>query len=448
MIPVGVILTHGNVHLDEVCAIWLLTTIGKNLFPGVEKSEIRFVTRSPRGSDEEYDSDRVLPVGCGGGRFDEHVASGRKPGECSSTLVAKYLGVQDRPGVKEILVEVLACDTAIGIHGLQMAEIVKTAHRCLPGGDRSTIKWAMTGLGWSYNQLKYSLAKRNGHEPGAVSLFERWVERDNPAEKVVTFIRRLCEESEKRRDITGLDFIIKAMHRAGRPIDEVFEWVLSAFRWIEADQKQFWQAVDEIKPGKPGEDRIARSVDGKTSVSYWVPATVGDETRRVQLLVVQSDNRRAHRAAMWLKPDVFVLRHSDGHTQIFCHRQSGFGVDVVADIVAHLRYWEGGKDAKSTWEELRRSGNVACSPNWYFFSEGLQILNGSETHSGVPPTILTLDAVVQAIRRALYLPDLRKWQRELGIEIPENKSKARPLAPLGEIAEKNHHANGGEGTKA
>jgi hypothetical protein len=61
-----------------------------------------------------------------------------------------------------------------------------------------------------------------------------------------------------------------------------------------------------------------------------------------------------------------------------------------------------------------------------------------------PDVLINNAAVVQAVRRALYLPDLRKWQRELGIEIPEYKPKARPLASVGEIAEANHHANGGD----
>jgi hypothetical protein len=148
---------------------------------------------------------------------------------------------------------------------------------------------------------------------------------------------------------------------------------------------------------------------------------------------------------MYLKPAVLVLRHSDGHTQIFCHRQSGgLDADVVADIVAHLRYWEGGKDARVSWGELRSSGDVQCSPHWHFKADALWILNGSETHSGVPATNLPLTAVVQAVRRALFLPDLRRWQKEMGIEIPEKKPKVRPLASVGEIAEANHHANGGD----
>jgi hypothetical protein len=170
---------------------------------------------------------------------------------------------------------------------------------------------------------------------------------------------------------------------------------------------------------------------------------------------------------MYLKPAVLILRHGDGHTQIFCHRQSGLDADAVADIVAHLRYWEGGKEAMENFQEalskavaekekpenfpeevswltLRKPGHVKCSLCWYFKGDALWILNGSETHSGVPATKLTLSAIVQAVRRALYLPDLRKWQNDMGIEIPEQKPKARPLAPLGEIAEANHHANGGD----
>jgi hypothetical protein len=437
------IITHGHVHLDEIASIWLLTTAGKNLFPGVEDAEIRFVTQSPRGDDGEYDMNGLVPVGCGGGRFDEHVTSGRRPGECSATLVAKHLGIENRPGVKEILAEVLACDTAGGTHNLQMAELVKTAHRCMPGGDKSTIKWAMTGLSWACHQIKMSYAPKNGHEPGAVSMLERWLERAKVDDKFSTFVRRLCNESVERKDNTGLDFVIRAMHRGGRSIDDIFEWVLSAFNWLKVDQEQFWQAVEEVRPGDPGEDGVARSKDGKTASSYLVPATVGDEKKRVKLLVVQSDNRRAHRAAMWLKPAVLILRHGNGQTQIFCHRQGGLDADIVADVAAHLRYWEGGKDANVSWEELRKPGNVSCSPGWYFFPEGLQVLNGSETHTGVPATKLPISSIVQAVRRALFLPDLRRWQKELGIEIPEHKPKARPLASVGEIADTHNHENGG-----
>ncbi len=448
IIPIEAFVSHCHIHLDEVAATWLVATLGYKFFPGAEKAPIRFVAGNPRGGDADYDSDKVLPLGCGGGRFDEHTPNGRKPDECSATLVAKYLGVEGRPGIKEILVEVLRCDQDVGTHGLQMAELIKAAHRCLPGGDRSVVKWAMMGLGWACRQIKMSYSPQNGTEPGAVSMFEKWLLRDKPDDKVKSFIRRLCEESEQRQDVTGVDFIIRAMHRGGKTIDEIGEWTLSAFRWIQTDQEQFHKAVSEIKTGKP--DKQTRVAVGDASEAHFFRTNTPDGGGRfVQVLVVRTGDmsdkflaRRAHRAAMWLKPAVLIMRHPDGHTQVFCHQKAGLHPDVSADIAAQLRYYEGGREAGLTWDALQKSGDTECSPVWYYFKKAQAVMNGSESHPGVKPTELGLQTVIDVVRRALWYPALQGWQREMGVEFLPKDDKPQPLATAGEIAETHDRENG------
>lgn len=419
------LLTHVAIHLDEIFAIFLLRKYGEAKFPGVTTSELCPVAGDPRGDDNSFDADGVIPVGCGGGRFDEHRPNGRVAGECAATLVAKHLGIQDKPGVAELLEEVLRCDTKPGVHSFQIAEIIKTANRCFLGWEGAAVKFADGAIPVIISQLTYPLPSRNGTEKGVGDLLDEWL-RDGleVGEKTQLYLRRLAKESAEQGQITGLDFIVRAMQRQGKPLKEIREWIDFAFSRLAQDQAEFLRMVDEIKPDDTGR--------GKCSREYEFNTSDGRRTKKIRALVVQSDDRRAGRAALYLRPQIHIIRKSNGQTQIFCNKGSGLGSDEIGDIVAHLRFWEGGKEAGLTWVQLRESGRVECSPPWYYFAEAGQILNGSDSHPNVPATKLTIDSIVNAVRRALDFPALQRWQKEVGVKIEAKGSK--PIATVGEMA--------------
>jgi len=116
------IATHVRPHLDEILAIWILRMFGALKFPGIETAEIIYWdagSKTPDGrSAEEWLADGVLCVGVGGGMFDEHpnlaAKEARREEECSASLVAKFLGVDEHPALMQLLKVVTGIDTSGG----------------------------------------------------------------------------------------------------------------------------------------------------------------------------------------------------------------------------------------------------------------------------------------------------------------------------------------------
>ncbi len=105
------IITHPQPHLDEGVGIFLLLKYGEEKYPGVKdviaNRNILFLRENEfTTTAENYEDAGYLLLGVGGGRFDEHATAkndGRKEGECVATLVAKDLGIEKNPELRQIL---------------------------------------------------------------------------------------------------------------------------------------------------------------------------------------------------------------------------------------------------------------------------------------------------------------------------------------------------------
>lgn len=149
------IATHLCPHLDEIVAIWLLKEYGRKYGGGklATASDVKIVfwpsgPKAPDGrSPEEYEKEGILCVGVGGGRFDEHpnATAGRKTGECAATLVAKALGVSERPELQKILNNVSNNDLSGGAHPFELASLVKLMYAQYDD-HIGVIEWAISGL--------------------------------------------------------------------------------------------------------------------------------------------------------------------------------------------------------------------------------------------------------------------------------------------------------------
>lgn len=166
------IVTHVNCHLDEIMAIWLLRRFGEEDFPGIEQATIDFWR--PNGDQREPDPvalelEGTLLVGVGLGRFDEHRADGRLPGECATTLVAKHLFVMDAPGVQPLIKFVLLTDTEPKAQPFDLANLVKAMHRANPGNPQKVVQWAMDAIDAKYlEQMKFEEAAQQVEKEAVV----------------------------------------------------------------------------------------------------------------------------------------------------------------------------------------------------------------------------------------------------------------------------------------
>lgn len=110
----GFIPTHKKPHIEEIAAIELLTLYGAEKFPGIENAQIVFwdagyKTPNNLPSYENWDEliklGYVPAIGCGGSMFDEHANPKREriEDECSVTLVAKFLGLDEKLWMQKVL---------------------------------------------------------------------------------------------------------------------------------------------------------------------------------------------------------------------------------------------------------------------------------------------------------------------------------------------------------
>ncbi|MEK7665207.1 MAG: hypothetical protein AAB361_03670 [Patescibacteria group bacterium] len=152
------IVTHKRPHIDEVCAIWLLQKFGEKMFPGISETKITFAGAGGEDlegfSSDEFESEGVVLVGIGGGKFDEHpgVKTFGKPDECASTLVAKELGIESEPALEKILNFVKKSDLKAGNQPFDLSNLVKSMHHAHPNDPAKVINWVMLALDSKYQE--------------------------------------------------------------------------------------------------------------------------------------------------------------------------------------------------------------------------------------------------------------------------------------------------------
>lgn len=103
-IPTRKIILFPKIQPDTAAAVFLLRKYGEALFPGAASAEIEFMAALPPGtSAEEWEKEGVLLIDHGKSRFDHHTDEHGRRKECASSLVARDLGVADRPELRKLL---------------------------------------------------------------------------------------------------------------------------------------------------------------------------------------------------------------------------------------------------------------------------------------------------------------------------------------------------------
>lgn len=104
--PIHTIVIFPRPHPDNIVAILLLWLFGEKEFPGIRKAKIDFWNKVPEGKTaDQLEKEGVLLIDLGGGKFDHHSEEKNKTKgeECATTLVAKYLRIQDDPALEKLI---------------------------------------------------------------------------------------------------------------------------------------------------------------------------------------------------------------------------------------------------------------------------------------------------------------------------------------------------------
>ncbi len=93
-----------KIQPDTACAVFLLRTYGEKLFPGASAAEIEFMTALPVGKTaDDFEKEGVLLIDLGKSRFDHHTDAHGRRTDCASTMIAKALGIADKPELRKLL---------------------------------------------------------------------------------------------------------------------------------------------------------------------------------------------------------------------------------------------------------------------------------------------------------------------------------------------------------
>lgn len=100
------IAVYRRLHTDNICAVFLLQEFGEEKFPGIKDAKVELWDREPEDKTaDELEQEGYLLVDLGEGKFDHHHHDRHDAlkTDCASTLVAKYLEIDQMPALKKLL---------------------------------------------------------------------------------------------------------------------------------------------------------------------------------------------------------------------------------------------------------------------------------------------------------------------------------------------------------
>lgn len=353
-IPIKFFATHKRVDFDEVLAIFMLQQLeeAEIHYPGANGAGVGFWNAGRKtidgcqATDEWVRQAKLLPIGVGGGEFDEHPVPGRVRvlGECAATLVAKKLGVMNHPRLQMLLSFANRVNNTATADPDDISSLIKLHHANGQMKVQEIFDWAHEGIAAKYYEESSS-------EDFTVQHIAALLQQQNPQDPAVG--NRWLQVA---LDARALDAKLFATVTA----NEYKKGVLVPFRGI-----------------------------GR-----------GGEVRNMLIYAVVSDDPRIHRYARSQfgdKPAVTIQMRSTGNVVILSNKYEGIDLrDVSSAIQVEEAILRG--ERIPNWEELRQELQHGV---WYYFVPGQAVFNGSLTSPDTPPTRQPLDRLVELVKIAL-----------------------------------------------
>ena len=425
-VPVKEFHLHKGQHGDEMVAYCLITqtTEGKELFPlTTENPKIRFIEGNPLLSDGEWDTFGFVPLGCGGGRFDEHKGeTGRLPGECTSTLVADYLGIRDRREYNRLIEETEFADNNRGCPPTRLASLIQIAHRLMPNNPMGVFNWAAYIIDAIIIRERFTYCA-TPHEKTLLQIFEALKKRYKDPE-ALAYMTKEVQRSAREDRVTELGYIVGALYRREMADKDVIEYVQFILDGMYQDQIAFRTEVARQ------EAEIAKQAAAGLSASVEISNDLRSRRGRLlKLAVVYSDSPHASRAARYLGADIVLVRNSAGNVQIAIdNRIPGLSLNMAVRMIRWLELPEEAKGSVA-WHDLDNAGYLDAVPHWYYFRQAEQMLNGSLTHAAVS-TQMGMTAIVQALQHAFHWEGIKSWCSMRGIWMSSKKPRPEGMKSI------------------
>lgn len=404
--PVKTFLTHLRPHLDEIAARWMFLCWGNSIFPGADKSEIKYLTTGVLPDDvppEALEEKGILPVGVGGGFLDEHPVEGlsRKVGECAATLVSNALKLQNDKPLQHVLEEIRHCDLTNQVKPTQLSSLVKLRHRRNPSDAPKVLEWTMRAIEALHKNGAKQVA-RDVYRGEAKQVFDKLlIEHRWDNVRSVEHVWNLISQSEGNSHIylTELVHIFKTLNRRTKRKSK--EWLQEAIVDMYHDSVEFFKAVDVV--------------NDRGNVTEFL-----SEGETFPVLTIHSDTDHISQAARSRFCGYIALviqRNTKGNTAIFLNtynphvKKEGLHLD---DLIRMIRLREQTRLGypQSQWQSLVAEGTLRRVRMWYYSKDGDMILNGSTTTPDVKPSRLSLSEILDTAQHAFKRELVWKWRKQ------------------------------------
>lgn len=383
--------THIRGHLSDLLAL--------NLFQRYGNGKYRIFV-DPLEAKRKGWSGPLITIGRG--EFDEH--DNPEAEECEATLVAKQLGIADRPELRPILDYTLMVDRH--------------------GQGKGILKFGRTV------ELLYDVFRpeewREVYKFAALLIEAEIEERLNPSPAVilpapvVNFVREvyaIAREDFAEEVRCELDKIVAGFDPRAEFDRFGLPWCVSLL-WRHLRRKPMWWAVNALRAELMHQKLFLAA---EQELDRAIVAEVNISDNKALLVSVPSDNRYVHSFCFskygerYFGSDAVAavaVQKPSGQTQIF--RRSREAILEFWSVVAQLRTCEQEKAGgpAASWSELiSQRGPEGVARRWFFQHASQKILNGSLTAPEVEPTRLTLDEIHACLVAGLDDENLgyRRW---------------------------------------
>ncbi|MBI4132837.1 MAG: hypothetical protein HY473_02005 [Candidatus Sungbacteria bacterium] len=388
---------HPAAHLSDYGAQWLVRRYGREKYG------------------RPIPGNRVVIIGRGG--YDEHDPAylpdpTSRERECEATLVAKDLGVFERPELREVLEYTLAVDAfGQGKGVLKLGRLVEQLHNTLPSWRvEQWTELLLDAMVFSVLEWERFLAVAPSRET-VLSLLKSSFDRATDGFAHEATKHRLQEVVDRYRSqrlwapfclphcmaVVGA-FLVRRLSRR-RTSRALVAWAQEAFLAELEWQRRYFEAAQDHDRA----EECSLMIRGEEVIVYFI----------------HSDQQRIHsrffHESQWIV--LVVARRSTGHVQIFRRRSAPLRISTES-VVAFLRSRELEKlgEPPAQWKDLvSPAGPEGAGRKWFYHKPTESIFNGGLTAPDVVSTLLTDEEIRDCIIRGLddqYLPTRRQFSRE------------------------------------
>lgn len=174
--------------------------------------------------------------------------------------------------------------------------------------------------------------------------------------------------------------------------EDVIEWV---FKFLDAKYKEQYHFFNETK-------KEFESLAQIETINW-------SNGRELKFVFIESDSEQMGkfaRSEFGCNADIVMIKRSSGNVQIFFNQRAGLKTqDLVKILRVEEQIAQYGEIRFSNWYQLASYGTSYDGDVWYAQEGTGAIMNGSKTANGVPPTKLSNERLIFAIRVGLN-PDV------------------------------------------